>query len=83
MGRGVDFDWMRDKNLSRDLTLKRALEAIGYTDGRPLFRARHPVFNAATSHDSRLSVFVPTTTKTLELSIANWENPLFRDVGTT
>ena len=46
--------------------LKRALEAMGYTDGRPLFRARHPVFNAATSHDARSAVFVPKTTKTLE-----------------
>ena len=39
------------KNLSNDLMLKRALEEIGYTDGRPLFRARHPTFNTATSHN--------------------------------
>ena len=55
-----------DKNLSKDLMLNRALEAIGYTDGRPLFRASHPVINAATSHDARSAVFVPKTTKTLD-----------------
>ena len=42
--------------------LKRAREAIGYTDGRPYLCARHPVFDAATSH----AVFVQKTTETLE-----------------
>ena len=62
--------------------LKRALEAIGYTDGSPLFRARHPVFNTATSHEARSAVFVQKTTKTPGSScsrIVKWENPLFRD----
>ena len=34
------------------------------TDGRPLLRARHHVFDADTSHKVRLAVFVLKTTKT-------------------
>ena len=30
-------------NPSNDLMLKSALEATGYTDGRPVLHARHPV----------------------------------------
>ena len=35
--------------------------------------------HAATSHDARSAVFVSKTTKTLESSIAQLENPLFRE----
>ena len=57
----MDRDLMRDvltRNPSNDLMLKRTLEAIGCTDGCPLFRAWHTVFDAATSLNARSAVFV-------------------------
>ena len=53
----MDRDLTRDVltgNLYNDLMFKRALKAIGYTDGHPLLRARHPAFDAlaATSNNA-------------------------------
>ena len=64
---------------SNDHMLKCALEAIGYTDGRPLLHAGHPVYDAATCNDARAAVLVPNTTKTPGSSIADLANPLFRE----
>ena len=66
-------------NPSNDLMVKRALEAIGYTDGRPLLRVGHRRYDAATGNDARPAVFVPNTTKTPGSSIADLANPLFRE----
>ena len=49
----MDRDLTRDVltgNLYNDLMFKRALKAIGYTDGHPLLCSRPPAFDVATSH---------------------------------
>ena len=56
-----------------------ALQAIGYTDNAPVLRAGHPVWDDTTIRGRNSSaVFVPVDTRSLQSSISDLTNPLFK-----